>query len=199
MKQLMKAAVLTIVLMCARTGFAQDAKIAIVDVERLTLASDAGKTASEQLQKKFTEISALMQRSQKEIEDKETRLKTQDRVMSATAKAQLAKEIETDKLTFDRKNQDYQKQLSDMQDDLLGPISEKAQKALADYVKEKGFTVLFDLSAQNGNIVWFNKGNEITDDVIKRLNEEMKKATPAAATAAPRPPATPAAAPAGRN
>jgi Skp family chaperone for outer membrane proteins len=196
MTQNFKAAVLTIVLagmvVCLpQNGFAQVSKIAVVDVQALTLASDEGKAIGDKLEKRYQEISAELQKAQKDIEDKETRLRTQDRLMSATAKAQLAKDIESAKVVFDRKNQDYQKEMDDLQRDLLAPVASKAQEMLALYVEEKGFTLLIDVSAEQGNVVWANPANNVTPDVMKLLNEAYKKSPPAAAAPASTPAAQP--------
>jgi Skp family chaperone for outer membrane proteins len=112
--------------------------------------------------------------------------------MSATAKAQLAKEIDDAKIIFDRKNQDYQKEMDDLQRDLLSPVAAKVQQELSAYVNEKGYTLLIDLSAAESNVVWFNPANDVTRDVMGRLNAAYKS-SPAAKTPAPaaEKPATP--------
>jgi outer membrane protein len=205
MRQLWGAAALTTVLAVGtcfpRNGLAQELKIAVVDIEALTLTSDEGKAANDKLKKRYDEIVAIMAKLQKDIEDKENRLKTQDRVMSATAKQALSRDIESDKITFDRKNQDYQKEMMDYQNEVLDPVASRAQAMLQVYIKERTFSIVVDLSAEKGNIVWANPGNDITQDVLKRLNEEYKKtagtppapARPGAAAPAANPPRTPAA------
>lgn len=198
MRQLTRAAALTIILgtaLCVPNGLAQEVRIAVVDVETLTLASDEGRAAGEKYKKQLDEITAIMEKARKEIESKENTLRTQDRIMSATAKAQLTREIDTAKVEFDRKSQDYERQMGELQEELLGPVSERAQVALAGFIKEQGFSLVIDLSAQGGNVVWWNPANDITLEVIKVLNEASKKAgaTPAAA---PAPANTPARAPA---
>jgi len=194
----------------ARPGWAQDSKIAVVDIQALTLTSDEGKAVNDKLEKRFQAMSAEMEKARKDIDDKETRLRNQDRLMSAAAKQQLATEIEGDKLKFDRKNQDYQKEMNDLQAELLQPVSVKVQAELAAFVNQKGFTLLLDLSAENGNVVWANPGNDITKEVLVRINENFKKSggvapaatgspAPAAgapAPTAPKPQAPPAAPPA---
>lgn len=196
MRQLLRAAALMTILATGicfpGNGVAQELKIAVVDIEQLTLTSDEGKAVNDKLKKKYDEIVGIMSKLQKDIEDKETRLRTQDRVMAAPAKAALAKEIESDKISFDRKNQDYQKEMTEYQNELLDPVAQKAQLMLQAYIKEKTFTMVVDLSAEKGNIVWANPANDITLDVIKRLNDEYKK-TLAAPAAATRPATTPAA------
>lgn len=167
-----------------RNGLAQDAKIAVVDVQALTLMCDEGKAIGDRLEKRYQEISAELQKDQKAIEDKQTRLQTQDRLMSATAKAQLAKEIDDAKIVFDRKNQDYQKEMDDLQTDLLGPVAAKVQQQLSTFVNERGYTLLVDLSAAEGNVVWFNPANDITKEVMVLLNAAFK-ASPTADAPAP--------------
>jgi Skp family chaperone for outer membrane proteins len=161
---------------------AQDARIAVVDLQRLTLTSDEGKAASEKLEKRYQEISTLMQAAQKSIQDKETQLKTQERALSETRKAQLAREIDSETVQFQRKNEDYQLEMAQLEEDVMGPVMDKARAVLAAYLKETSYTILFDISAEGGNIVWFSGANEITEELIKRLNA-TKTAAPAPASA----------------
>jgi hypothetical protein len=102
--------------------------------------------------------------------------------LSAAAQQAITREIENLKVNFDRKNQDYQKEMMDYQNELMDPIAAKAQVMLQKYIKEKAFTLVIDLSAENGNIVWSNPANDITQDVIKLLNDEFKKTAGGAAT-----------------
>jgi outer membrane protein len=180
--------------LCVPSVQAQEVRIAVVDVETLTLASDEGKAAGEKYKKRLDEITGIMEKARKEIESKESLLRTQERVMSSTAKAQLTKEIETLKTDFERKGQDFEKELAEVQEQLIAPVSERARIALEAYIKEKSFSLVFDLSAQGSNVVWKSDANDITLDVIRALNEASKKAgtvPPAApAPAAARPPAT---------
>jgi outer membrane protein len=188
-----------------KLSIAQDAKIAVVDVQALTLASDEGKTIGEKLDKRVQALTAEMDKARKDIDAKENDLKTRDRVLSAAAKTQMQRDIDDAKRTFDRKNQDYQKELTDMQNELLVPAAERAKQELANFVAENGYTLLIDLSSERSNVVWANQGNDVTVVVLKRINDAFKKSggaapTPAASPAAPAantakpatPPATPA-------
>ena len=197
MSRYLRAAALTIMLgvVCfPRSVMAQELRLAVVDIETLTFMSDEGKAVNDKLKKRFDEITAIMQKAQKEIEDKETQLRTQDRALSAAAKNTLTRDIANLKKDFDRKKQDYETELAALQDDLIDPVAGKAQAMLQKYIKEKNYTMVLDLSAQEGNIVWSNPANDITQAVIKLLNDEYEKVTPAAATpAAARPAGAPAA------
>jgi outer membrane protein len=182
-------------------GVAQDSKIAVVDTRMLTLMSDEGKIAGEKLQKRLDVIRTEMDKLRKDIEDKDNKLRTSDRLLSSAAKATLAKEIEDDKFKFDQKAQVYEKEMNEMQASLLGPIQEKVRLELQAYVTEpnKAYTIVVDLSAENPNVVWANPNNEITKDVMARVNESFKKSGGAAAAppaATPKPAAPTPSAPA---
>src|SRR4026209_863898 len=125
---------------------AQEVKIAVINLDELTYTSDDGKAVSDKLEKRFQAISVEMDKARKDIEEKETRLRTQDRLMSAQAKAQRTKEIDDGKIRFDRKNQDYQKEMQDLETELRSPVANKIQQELKNYVDEKGPTLLIDLS-----------------------------------------------------
>jgi Skp family chaperone for outer membrane proteins len=177
-------------------GVAQDSRIAVVDTRMLTLMCDEGKIAGDKLQKRLDVIRTEMDKLRKDIEDKDTNLRTRDRLLSSAAKASLAKEIEDDKFKFDQKAQVYEKEMNEMQTTLLGPIEEKVRLELQSYVVEKAYSLVMDLSAQNPNVVWANVNNDITKDVMVRVNETFKRTGGAAAAppaAAPKPATTPAA------
>jgi outer membrane protein len=194
MSQQMKTSVLTIALMCItfclpQNGMAQDAKIAVVDTQALTVGSDEGKAVNDKIEKRIQAMGTEMEKLKKDIEGKEERLRTQDRVMSATLKAQLQSEIKEDQVKFERKNQDYQKEIEEMQNQMFGPIASKVKTELATYVNEMGYHLLIDISAENGNIVWANAANDITKQVMARMNDAYKKAGGAASAAAATTPA----------
>jgi len=194
MSQQMKTSVLTLALLCItfclpQNGQAQDAKIAVVDTQALTIASDEGKAVNEKIEKRIQAMGTEMEKLRKDIDGKEERLRTQDRVMAATLKAQLQSEIKEDQIKFERKNQDYQKEIEQMQNDMFGPIANKVKAELATYVNEVGYHLLIDFSAENSNVVWFNPANDITKQVMARMNDAYKKAGGAASAAAPPAPA----------
>jgi Skp family chaperone for outer membrane proteins len=189
MSQQMKTSVLTFALMCItfclpQNGQAQDARIAVVDTQALTVASDEGKAVNEKIEKRIQAMGTEMEKLKKDIEGKEERLRTQDRVMSTTLKAQLQAEIKEDQIKFERKNQDYQKEIEEMQNQLFGPIAQKVKVELTAYVSEMGYHLLIDLSTENGNVVWANAANNITQQVMVRMNDAYKKAGGAASAAA---------------
>jgi Skp family chaperone for outer membrane proteins len=122
--------------------------------------------------------------------DMQTKLQTGDKALSESAKADLAKQIDKLNTDLQRMNDDAQKELGELQQQLFRPIAEKAQEAIKSYSTENGFAVVFDTSSQATSIIYFQDVADITTEIIRRMDSSpAKPAAPAAA--APKPTADP--------
>jgi len=70
---------------------------------------------------------------------------------------------------------------------LLRPIAERATAILNAMSNEQGYTVVIDTSSPDHNVLWWNKKNDITDELIKRINAAAPQEP--AKTEAPKQPA----------
>ena len=136
---------------------------------------------------------AELNRRQKEFEDKQkamadaqTKLQTVDKALSETAKADLAKQVDKLNTELQRMNDDAQKDLGDLQQQLFRPIAEKAQEVVKNYSNENGFAVVFDLSSQANSIIYSQDVADITTEVIRRIDATPTKPAAAPAAAAPK-------------
>jgi Skp family chaperone for outer membrane proteins len=125
---------------------------------------------------------------QKALTDAQNKLQTQDKALSETAKADLAKQIDRYNTELQRMNDDAQKELQELQQQLFRPIAEKTQDVLKSYSTENGFAVVFDSSSQANSIIYFQDVADITTEIIRRVDSTPTKpaaAAPAAAAPAP--------------
>ncbi len=176
-------------------AFSQESKIATVDFERVVVESAAGKKAQDNWNSKYTDHQKNLEAKQKEIDDAQNNLKSRGNVLSDAAKADIARDIDKKTTDLNRLTEDAQKEMENLRTNLLGPISENAQRIMQQYAAEKGYTVVIDVSNPQTNVVYVNPKTDITQDVIK-LIDSQPAATPAAGpapSAAPSatPPATP--------
>ncbi|HYR85303.1 MAG TPA: OmpH family outer membrane protein [Terriglobia bacterium] len=171
------------------------AKVAVVDFERAIVESVEGKKASAKFNGRVEAVQKDLEKRQKELEDLSNRLRTQDRVLSDVAKADLQKDIERRQTELTRLNEDAQKELNGLRDELLRPIAEIASRIMQVMAAERGFTLVVDVSNPQSSVIYVNPAAEITADLTKRIDTELAKQPPPSATppaaATPRPPATP--------
>jgi len=180
-------------LVWAPFGQAQVSKVAVVDFERAIVESVEGKKSSDKFNATLQAKQADAEKRQKDLEDAQKKLQTQERTLSEVAKANLQKDIDRRTTDMQRFNEDSQKELQSLRDELLRPIAEKASGLLNAIAAEKGYTLVVDLSNPQNNVVWFNPQNDITAELTRRIDA----ATAATSSAAPAParPAAPPVAP----
>jgi len=164
---------------------AQNSKVAAVDFERAVVQCAEGKKASEKfntaVQAKQTELA----QRQKDIDDGTKKLQNGARTLSDAAKADLQKDIDKKTTDLQRLNEDAQKELETMRDELLRPIAQKATALLNAMAEQQGYTMVVDVSNPQSNVVFVNPKFEITEELIKRIDAEAGKAP--AASEAPKP------------
>jgi outer membrane protein len=170
-------------------------KIAVIDFERAVTGTAEGKKAAEQFQGEITKRQGVMQEKNKKGQDLQTKLQTQDKVLSEAQKADYTKQLESLQTELTRDNEDAQRELGDLQQRLFAPIAQRVQQAIKDYATENGFGLVLDTSSQNNNIMHASDVADITTEIIRRVDATPPK-TPAApaksAAPAPKPPVPPA-------
>ncbi|HSU87819.1 MAG TPA: OmpH family outer membrane protein, partial [Terriglobia bacterium] len=168
--------VIMTVLVSAPLAHGQTSKVAVVDFEKAVVESVEGKKSSDKFNGTLQAKQADGEKRQKELEDAQRKLQTQERTLSDTAKANLQKDIERRTTELQRYNEDTQKELQSLRDELLRPIAERASAILNAMAVEQGYTLIVDVSNPQNNAVWFNPKNDITAELTKRIDAEMAKA-----------------------
>jgi outer membrane protein len=179
-----------LVLICAASLPAQMSIVVVVDFERAVVESAEGKKASEKFNATAQAKTAELEKKQKDIEELGKKLQAGARTLSDTAKAQIQRDIDRQTRELQRQNEDVQKDLQIMRDELLRPIAERATAILQAMAAEKAYTVVIDVSNPENNVVWVNEKNNITEELIKRIDasapkEAAKPAAPASSTNKP--------------
>jgi outer membrane protein len=182
MKQLVRAAALVAAITAfSSVGFAQ-CKIVVVDMQEAVTGSNEGKDKAAKFDARVKEWTDKLDKIKSDLESNQKKLQAQQALASAAMLATLNKNI-TDKQTeLTRTSEDAQKDVDGYRDELLGPVMEVAQKTMNEVAVEKGYSIVYDLSAPNSPIVYSSKDCNITEEIKNRLNG---KATGAGAAAKP--------------
>jgi len=176
---------------------AQVSNVAVVDFERAVVESVEGKKASDKFNVTLKAKQADVEKRQKDLEDNQKKLANGTITLSATAKADLQRDIDRKTTELQRLNDDTQKELQALRDELLRPIAERATAALNAMAAAEGYTLVIDISNPENNVIWANPKNDITAELIKRIDaappkEPAKTEAPKATTPATTPAAPPA-------
>lgn len=158
---------------------AQQLKIGVVDLIKALNESDAGKRARTDLETMLKSKETAIEDKKKGIDKLKSDLEKQASIMSADARK--SKEAELERLV-----RDYQRMVADSQAEF-----KKLENELTDEIMKDIFTVIaklgdekgYDLILPDGSTLYKGKAVDITDLVIKKLNE-LKAQKPASSTTA---------------
>lgn len=153
--------------------------------------------AATTLEREFKPRTDELQTIQKQLQDMVTKLNAQtggSGVVDPASLQRTREDAERLQVNFERKQQDYQRDLARRQNELLSPISDNINQQLQAYTRSRGYTVIFDGAKLGGVMIVLNDGIDITNAFIADYNSKNPAGAAAAtpATTAPAARTTPA-------
>jgi len=171
-------------------------KVAVINIQSAITGTAEGKQAAAELQSQFNPRQNELDGLRKKIDDLQNRLRNCATTCSDEEKARLQREGETDTRVYQRKQQEIQDDANDAQRDVVDRIGRKMLEVIDKYSRENGYSVVFDMSAQNTPVVYAATSNDITQDIVRLYDQSYpvktgasapKPATPKPATPQPKP------------
>src|SRR5215510_10488397 len=132
---------------------AQLSTVVVVDFERAVVESKEGKKSSDKFNAALQAKQGEIEKRQKELEEQQKKLQNGARTLSDSAKADIQKDIDRRTTELQRINEDAQKELQGMRDELLRPIAARATAILQQMANEQGYTIVVDLSNPESGVV----------------------------------------------
>jgi len=170
---------------------AYSAKIALIAFTEAVMATNEGQQTLAEIQKKYEPKQVQLEGLNTQIEGLKKQLQAAPATLSDEERSTIMKSIDTKQKQLDRDSEDdktaYQADLQEA----YGKVAQKFYPVLQDYVDKNGYTVLLNVSEQQGNptpVMWTKRdpNADITEAVIAAYNASH----PVAPTAPSAPSAT---------
>jgi outer membrane protein len=162
------------------------AKIAVIEFEQATAATNEGQRALQALQKKYEPQKTQLQSLQTEIESLTKQLQSGSATMSEDERASRARTIDTKQKQYQRDGEDATNAFNAELQDTLGVIEKKLGPIVIKYVQDNGYTMLLDNTGQQGglSVIWMQAGTtDISQAVVDAYNSSSGVAAPAVPSA----------------
>lgn len=160
-------------------------KIGIVDPERIIKEST-------EMQRVYKDLQALVDRKQDELKKKQAEVdqlgekyQTQASVLSTDKRSQLEEQVRKGYVELDKFKEDSKIEIQTKENAALSEMEKKVAPIIGEIGKQESYTLIIRKEA----VVYANSSIDITDKIIKKLNESSAPATKPSAT--PAPPAKP--------
>lgn len=170
--------------------FPTGTKYAFVNIQRIAAESAAGKTLAGKVQAMNQQKVNELNEKNKALQATQQKLDAGATVLSATAVAQLQKEIERQQIDIQRFTEDAQQDVTNLQTQLQDEFQVRLSPIIQQVATERGLHMLF--SVVDSGLVWADPSLDISVEVIQRFDAA---GAPAAAGPAPKPAAPAPAAP----
>jgi outer membrane protein len=157
--------------------FPADAKVAYVDLNTIATSSREGQAAGVKIKDLQAKKTAELEGKQKQLQTAQQKLEQGGAVLSESARAQQAKEVERLQTDLQRLSQDAQKEVQEFTQELQVQFQQKLLPVIEQVAKAKNLH--FILSIADAGVVWVDAGLNVTADVVAALDA----ATPAAPAA----------------
>lgn len=154
--------------------FPADAKVAYVDLNTIATSSKEGQAAGVKIKDLQAKKTAELEGKQKQLQSAQQKLEQGGAVLSESARAQQAKEVERLQTELQRSSQDAQKEVQEFTQELQVQFQQKLLPVIEQVAKAKNLH--FILSIADAGVVWVDAGLNVTADVVAALDA----ATPAA-------------------
>ncbi len=152
--------------------FPIESKVGFVDLQTVVAQSALGKAGTAQYEQLGKKLEADLVALQGKLKEAQTKQQTQSSLLSESAVAQLAKDIDrlTRELNF--KQQEAQSELQALQQDLLSDFEKKVMPILEALAKEKDLHVVFNVA--DSGALWVFPGLNLSPELVKRVDAQFK-------------------------
>ena len=169
----MSAAVTSMLILngCAGGAGKIDAKIGVINSQRLLNETSAGKKAKENLTAFSKNRQALMELEEKELRRMEEDFVKQSSVLSPAAKRDREEQFRRRMQEYQQKASELNREVQEKQKDVLEGFRDKIEMIVAKVAKRLGLQVVVDKS-KGGPTIYHEEGLDISGPVIEEFNRE---------------------------
>jgi outer membrane protein len=164
-----------LVLLAAMFMSAQTLAIVVgkVDVQKVILTVDAGKTIKTKLKKTFDEKQKILKKEEEKIRKMQADFKKQSLVMNDKAKQKKQMEIQESIIKLQQKTAGYQKEIQELEQKYKKPLFEKIKAVINTVSKKAGVDITIE--SATAPIIYAKSEKDLTADVITAFNKKHKK------------------------
>ena len=145
-------------------------KIVYLDVEKIMQESIAGKSIISQLKKKREISISKFKKKEKDIVDKEKKLISQKNILSKEEFENKIKDLRGDISNYQKERSKTSNEITQSRIKASTKLISKLTPILEEYSKKNSIRIII----QKKNIVMGKKEDDITNDILKIINQKVK-------------------------
>ena len=147
--------------------------VLVVDIQRVLQESKAGKMIQSQMQQQVSTYQKTLAKQDQELAATQQDLQRQQSILAQDAFASKVKEFEQRVKDASKRAQEAQQTLSESRNEAVGKVDSAMLQVIDGLAKERGANLIVN----RGAVVMFDVRMDVSDEVIKRLDEKLPAVT----------------------
>ncbi len=144
-------------------------KVAFVNARKVLQSTPGWSAAEQTFTKESDGYRVELQKLQATLDSAASDFEQQSVVLSPTQRQAKRTELDQKRQALEQKAQDLQQKAQQRETELLAPLQAKVNTVIEAMRAEGNYAMIFDVSAQGGNIVAADRSLDLTDKVIEKL------------------------------
>lgn len=145
-------------------------RIGVVDLEQAITATDEGKAAREELERKVREAEAQLQPMVDQLKQMFEEVEAKQFVLSEDAMRQKQLEVAELRNKIENRKREIEGQLQVDRERLIGPLREKLNGIILDIGRKEGFALIIQRGTPG--VMYTREALDITDKVVQAFNSK---------------------------
>jgi outer membrane protein len=170
-KNLVAGLIFSLVFFASNSCFSADLKLGIMNVQQIILECDAGKAARARFDQKMKDLQASFKAEEEALKGMQEEIKKKSSAWSESKRAEKVREFQKSGRDLQAKTEDARIEMKNLQDKELEPILKALEKVVDKYGADNSFSAILDAKS----VIYFDKTNDITKVLIKKLNGALAK------------------------
>jgi len=146
---------------------AAEAKIGVVNVQRLMGSAPQSKALAESLQAEFASRQRELAAMQKDLRDKEETLKRDGAVMSEEERVSLERQMRDGQRDLQRKGQEMNEDVNLRRNEELGKLQRTLFEEINSFAKTQGYDLIV------GDPLYASEAMDVTDELLSALQNKF--------------------------
>lgn len=151
----------------------QPVVVLVVDMQRVLQESKAGKMIQSQMQQQVSSYQKSLAKQDQDLATTQQDLQRQQSILAQDAFAIKVKEFEQRVADASKRAQEAQQNLSESRNEAVGKVDTAMLQVIDGLAKERGANLILN----RGAVVMFDVRMDVSDEVIKRLDEKLPAVT----------------------
>ena len=162
--------------MAAAAPAAPEMKVGTISIQKVVEESKAGQEAKKVLEAKQNELKPKFEAEQQALQEQAKEIEKKSSGWNEEVRSNREREYQKKMREYQLKVEDAQFELKQLEKKVLGPIFKELQTLIAEFGKQKGYTLILERS-QGSGILYATDALDVSEALVKDLDARM--ATPA--------------------